>query len=1330
MIRLTFLFYLFLPAFLLAQPGWLLRYAPGHTRSSLGTLPLTAEEAPLYPGSAWQRWQFDQAPDSALLTRLQGHPAVAALERETRYRSQAVPNDPGFAEQWALQNLGQIGGPSGVDLRAVDAWDITTGSEDVTIAVIDAGIDWQHPDLAENIWQNLAEDADGDGSVLEWNGSRWVFDPDDINGLDDDGNGYVDDFIGWDFVHDDNDPSDDHQFGHGTHVAGIIAARGDNGIGITGVSWRSRLMPLKFLDRDGGGFTGNAIAALQYAREMGADLSNLSWGSGLYSQALRDELLLAQQAGLLCVAAAGNNFGNDNDLAPLYPASYALENVIAVSASDPVDSLASFANRGLNSVDLCAPGYGIYSTLPEGRYGYLNGTSMAAPFVTGAMALLLSQQPGLTPAQLRQRLLRSVRPRPGLRGTCATEGRLDLLALLQRPLLFQRELPGRVRAGTALPGGDLLAVGDYQGDLWATRLRSNGQTAWTRLDQPGQWQDACVAPQGGHLLGGQVNGAAWLSRLDSAGQPQWTQSLDLGGSPAALTQLHAADQAAWAAGWYLAGGDTALWVARLDYDGNLQLLRRYGLSGQQVRPVALALDDEGAPGLLLRLNAQGSAWLRFEASGTLDQAEQITWPGVDATLMHDLWATDEDWQLMGHLRLANGSREWVTVEWESDDGYEDVQRWALGPSQGSSVSQAGRADNRWLLSAGAGSAGPGLHLLQIESDGDRLLHRSYAYAGEALQPIWIGQPRPGLLSWLTRRPGGGSYWSQSDERGNSLCFVDSATLDELGSNGPSVTSLSLNSLGSTGSFSAANLLAAAAPPAATLLCDNSQCEVSAFFTLPSLDICEEGDLIPTNLSENATAYQWWIDGALLDTQAFPLLEAPDDEGRYELRLVASDGACTDSFRLPIQVEPELLLAPLDTVHCGPRLTLTAPQAQTYRWLDNDDNLLSEAADFTFPQTGDYKLVLGDACGETVDAAYQVTLQGDCVWPGDVSADGQVDMVDYLLLGLVHGQSGPPRANASPVYVPQTGTPWTGSFAASNPWAAGINLMHADANGDGLIDAESDGALVRRHHGTRRLLRATPDPNATVELSLQLDTTVVRSGDTVGFQVLLTSFDGQPIPDAYALALTLESSIPLSQPMQVSPQGSWLTDGSPSDTLVLREPGARRLRVGLDRLDQQAALPASGLVMAGIIIVVIDDIGSYGALAERGFLSLAVTEALLIRPDGSRIALNPVGTQAARTLQVIRQDTTTSGIASPAAAAPWRVFPNPTQGQVQVQGKPTPGQDRSWRVCNLQGQTVATGRWLGQAESLTLDLGHLPAGCYVLQVVQQGRVDHAKLWVRK
>lgn len=1330
MIRLIFLFYLFAPYLLLSQTSWLVRYAQGQARSNVASFPNKGESAPLYPGSQWQRIHFEQSPDSAFLSRIKAHPSIAFFEREVRYSSQAQPNDPGFAEQWALQNTGQMGGPLGLDLRAMDAWDFTTGSQEVTVAVVDAGIDWRHPDLIDNIWQNLAEDADGDGAVLFWNGSQWEFDPDDINGMDDDGNGYADDFIGWDFVNNDNDPSDDHRFGHGTHVAGIIAARGNNGLGITGVSWHSQIMALKFLDANGSGLTGDAIAALRYARQMGADLSNNSWGGGLFSQALHDELLLAQQAGMICVAAAGNNFGNNNDVAPLYPASYDLDNIISVSATDPMDSLATFANRGLNSIDLCAPGYGIYSTLPGDRYGFLNGTSMATPFVTGALALLRSQQPALGVQEARQLLLRSVRPLTSLRNLCATEGRLDLLRLLQRPLLFQRSLPGNVLAGTSLSDGRLIAAGTYRDSLWVASLKSDGEVAWSLRQQAGKWRAVATDAHGGVWLGGQQgNGIPLFARLDSTGQSNWSRQLNWGNT-AAITEMIEDSGSIWAAGWVLSGTDTASWLLKLDQNGIITQQHLYASVGRDLRPVALAASNEAEElSLLLQLDDTDLAWLRLDDRGTIMQADELDWPGTTAVMGHSIWSESDDWQMSGQLVLSTGERQLFVLEWEDDDGYEEVDIWPLGQPQTSSTSGAGRAGSRWLSSGAAGSQGPGMRLIYLDPNDENRVRRSYAWPGEAVNPVWVGQARAGLVSWLLQRPTGGSYWGQTDENGSSLCFVDSIPFNKQNGPLPITTSLNLSSPGIGASLSPINLIVSNSPGTSTLLCDNSQCSVKAFFSLPSLESCEGGDLIPTNLSQNASAYQWWLEGEVVDTMTAPLLEAPDDEGSYELLLVAFEGQCTDTFRLPLLVEPPLQQVSADTIHCGQRLTLQAADAATYSWRDENDNVIGEEAIYTFEQSGSYRLELSNVCGETVSSNYEIMLQGDCVWPGDISADGRVDMVDYLLLGLVHGQSGPVRANASPTYTPQTAPVWNSSFQANNPWAAGVNLAHADANGDGLVDAETDGALVRLHHGKTGLPRIAPNPTAMVNINLQLDTTVVRSGDSVGFQVSLTTANGQPIPEAYGLALTLEASIPLSRPIQVSPQGSWLTVGGANDTLVLREPGSRRVQVGLNRLDQIAAAPNVGLVMSGIIIVVIDDIGSYAALAERGFLTLAVSEALLVRPDGSSIALNPLGVQSTQTLQVLPNNNTSVGVEK-AVQPKWVAFPNPTNGQIQLKSQVTTGQDRPWRLTNLYGQIIASGLWPGQEKQISIDLGMFSEGYYVLQVEEAGKLHHTKVWLRK
>ncbi|MCH5377184.1 MAG: S8 family serine peptidase, partial [Planctomycetes bacterium] len=283
----------------------------------------------------------------------------------------SLPNDTNLSALWGLNNTGQTGGAPNADIDMPDAWERATGSSAVVVAVIDTGIDYTHPDLAENIWTN----------------------PDEVpnNGIDDDGNGFVDDVHGYDFFNHDADPRDDHF--HGTHCAGTIGAVGNNATGVAGVNWSVGLMALKFLGANGSGNTDDAIAAVQYAINNGADVLSNSWGGSGYTQALQDAIRAARAAGLTVVAAAGNN-GTDN---LVYPAAY--DGVIAVSATDHNDAKASFSSYG-TFVDVAAPGVNIYSTDLGGGYRYASGTSMACPHVAGAAALLKSVDDSLTPTQI------------------------------------------------------------------------------------------------------------------------------------------------------------------------------------------------------------------------------------------------------------------------------------------------------------------------------------------------------------------------------------------------------------------------------------------------------------------------------------------------------------------------------------------------------------------------------------------------------------------------------------------------------------------------------------------------------------------------------------------------------------------------------------------------------------------------------------------------------------------------------------------------------------------------------------------------------------------
>ena len=276
------------------------------------------------------------------IKRLKAHREFEYAEPNYILRAAATPNDPDFDALWGLNNTGQSGGTTDADLDAPEAWDLTTGSGNTIIAVIDSGVAYNHSDLLGNIWIN----------TVEQNGSL---------GVDDDGNGYVDDIYGWDFVDDDGYPTDYNS--HGTHVAGTIAARGNNATGITGVMWRAEIIPIRFLGVEGSGDTAAAAAAIIYAADQGARIMNASWGGYGYSQTLYDAIDYARGKDVLFVAAAGNE-NNDDDANPFYPAGYNLPNIIAVAATDANDDLANFSNYGERSVDLGAPGVSIHSSVP------------------------------------------------------------------------------------------------------------------------------------------------------------------------------------------------------------------------------------------------------------------------------------------------------------------------------------------------------------------------------------------------------------------------------------------------------------------------------------------------------------------------------------------------------------------------------------------------------------------------------------------------------------------------------------------------------------------------------------------------------------------------------------------------------------------------------------------------------------------------------------------------------------------------------------------------------------------------------------------------------
>jgi len=372
----------------------------------------------------------------------------------------ASPNDPRFSELWGMQNI-----------RGPLAWE-TNHDSTVVVAVIDTGVDYTHEDLKANMWKNPGESGGGK----------------ETNGKDDDNNGIKDDVFGVKFVGGTGtgDPKDDNE--HGSHCAGTIGAAGNNSIGVAGVNWKVQIMALKFLDANGSGATNDAIRCIDYAiaqKNKGVNIKVLSnsWGGGGNSQALQDAITRAEQAGLLFVAAAGNESQN-NDLVPNFPSNYPNANLIAVAAIDIAEQKPGFSNFGATMVDLGAPGVGILSSVPGNKYDTFSGTSMATPHVAGAAALVLAHpdHKSKSAVEIKNLLMQKARPIASLSGKCVTGGTLDIGFLgpqiVPPPDLLQdvayTGTEGGVGGAFVLNGSSGEAVYCLGGSYYRTQLTSKG----------------------------------------------------------------------------------------------------------------------------------------------------------------------------------------------------------------------------------------------------------------------------------------------------------------------------------------------------------------------------------------------------------------------------------------------------------------------------------------------------------------------------------------------------------------------------------------------------------------------------------------------------------------------------------------------------------------------------------------------------------------------------------------------------------------------------------------------------------------------------------------
>jgi len=401
----------------LGAPEILVKFKSGVTQDAIDRL--TAErndrvEDRIENIEGWEAIDdFDNADAATLVKEYQQLPEVEYAEpnyeinldeAEAGSLVPILPHDPQFTDQWALSNSGQRGGKKGADISATLAWAKTTGSEDVVVAVLDTGVDYNHEDLTENMWRR----------------------PEKMEPYHDTELGTIDDEFGYNAI-DGSDPMDDN--GHGTHCAGIIGAEGENNLGIAGVNWKVQIMPLKFMNAGGSGSTKDAIEAINYVIDrkragVNVRIISASWGSTQKSRALGEVIRKAYENDILFVAAAGNS-SVDNDRNPHYPSSYDSPNVVSVAALDRHDALASFSNYGAKSVAIAAPGVDILSTWLGNAYEEKSGTSMATPVVSGVAALILAEHPQMSVDDLKKKLLASTDPIAALKGKTITAGRIN-----------------------------------------------------------------------------------------------------------------------------------------------------------------------------------------------------------------------------------------------------------------------------------------------------------------------------------------------------------------------------------------------------------------------------------------------------------------------------------------------------------------------------------------------------------------------------------------------------------------------------------------------------------------------------------------------------------------------------------------------------------------------------------------------------------------------------------------------------------------------------------------------------------------------------------------
>jgi len=1088
-------------------------------------------------------------------TTLEG---IEYIEPDFAYDAQINPNDPSFPLQWGLENTGQTGGTQNSDMMLPQAWELHTGSKRIIVGVIDTGVDFLHDDLAPNIWQNLAEDADNDGHTIEFINNQWVLDPGDLDNIDADGNGYVDDLVGWDFVNDDNNPLDDNN--HGTHVAGSIGARGNNGKGITGVNWDTQIMVLKAFDAEGTGGLTNIVEALAYARAMGAHITNNSWGGSAYSQALFDEIDANRNEGQLLIAAAGN-IGSNNDNTPIYPASYEIDNIISVGSSDHNDQLSSFSNYGLMTVDLLAPGSDIYSTLPNNQYGSLSGTSMAAAHVSGVAALLWSYMPNKSPKSIKTRILNATDRCPGMEAYSLTGGRLNAARTLNPAaascIQYTNFLQGK-KVRDIYTSGDNVWLATNKG-VYVIDQKNCTRTQYTKRNSglPTNNIHAVRIDDTGNMWLGTQKG---LAMFDGT---QWTvwDTLNSCLSSQKILSIGIHNSAVWVG--------THKEIAKIEAGGNLVTIQ----TGVKIRDIEMVNETE-------------------------------LWAATNQGLIHI-----QNSNLYTYTKQNSGlPKNSLTSITKADDG----SIWV-----GTKTAGLAHFDGtNWAVLNTSNSPLPNNAITDVALDKLGQLVIGIGKPNDLTQPAGIMFQNNGQWNYHKRES------SPLPHPIANVLYIDQENNTWVGT-----------------------------PNGFTIFFER----IHASFSTAEQDICQFQSVDFTNQSDLVSSYKWYVNN-MLETSDQDLNYTFSEPGTYIVTLVAENGFVTDMHTQIIEV------APFPVADLGADVAICAESYQfdagidglTYEWTDANGDIVSTERIFTAITSGTYTLTMSNPCGDVSSDQVQLSLTGGCVWPGDVNTDGQVNLLDFLWVGFANGEAGTTRPNASHAYTSQPSPDWGSTFTETNALGQTVDYKHADCDGDGNVDMQTDGAVVKQNINSRMNLPSNTGGGGLQLEFIQNDSIQILAEQIIiSYTIELYGPEGGDAENVYSVGMSIDFEFEDPIEVDVDCSNSWLSPAACEKEFYAEESILDVVVTSIDGGNKTGR----GKLFDSDIIITLDEVQGGGNISANQILQInKIFNVVAFDNEGNSIPVS-----ASYSSNAVMNNGQSNASEGTPSIQQFTVYPNPAEG---------------------------------------------------------------------